>query len=61
MNRNGDTVTYNIGSIVPWDATRYRVVLPIIGTGVYSWGSVWFQPTSGTSFGFNYTFTVQTP
>jgi hypothetical protein len=61
MNRNGDTVTYNIGSIVPWDATRYRVCLPIIGTGVYCWSSVWYQPPSGTIFGFNWAFTVQTP
>jgi hypothetical protein len=61
LARDNTTVTYNIGGIVPYDATRYRVCLPIIGTGVYCWSSVWYQPPSGTIFGFNYTFTVQTP
>jgi hypothetical protein len=33
--------------IIPWDATRYRVFLPIASSGFLCWGSGFFPPSAG--------------
>jgi hypothetical protein len=41
-----NTTTYTQGwsvGIVPYSATQYRVVLPVYGSGVRCFGSIWFQ------------------
>jgi hypothetical protein len=52
---NNATAAVTLGVMV-YDATRYRIVAPIIGTGIFPWGSGWFQ-LNGSACGMSLTFT----
>jgi hypothetical protein len=42
-NNYSAAVQGGVGGIIPWDATRYRISAPIIGSGIRAWSSNWFQ------------------
>ena len=54
MTNNG-TAAFPLGVMV-YDATRYRILAPIIGNAIYPWGSGWFQ-FAGSANGMSLTFT----
>lgn len=46
-------------SIIPWDATRFRVVLYLAGQGILPWGSGWVQIAAQPSLEVRINFTFQ--
>jgi hypothetical protein len=51
---NNGTAGFPLGVMV-YDATRYRILAPIIGSGIFPWGSGWFQ-LNGSACGMSLTF-----
>ena len=51
---NNGVAAFPLGVMV-YDATRYRILAPVIGNGIYPWGSGWFQ-FAGSANGMSLTF-----
>jgi hypothetical protein len=58
LTNNSSVTGVTQAGIIPWDATRYRVFLPIQASGFLCWGSGFFPPSTGI-LRVNWTMTFQ--
>ena len=58
LTSDGQTSNISIG-VVPWDATRYRLIIWIPGSSIRAWGSGNFQLMFNTNRFANWAFTFQ--
>lgn len=56
-----NTAANNIVGVLPWDATRYRLIIWIPGQSISSWGSGNWQIMHNTNRWASWSFTFQTP
>jgi len=59
LTSDGQTTYNGVASVVPWDATRYRLIIFNPGNSIRAWGSGNFQFMFNTTRNANWTFTFQ--